>query len=501
MDTSASWEDRFERVVQVLYWLTLAIGVFLVFFKIGTEPRAYGAVGLCGAYVVFISVLPGKLARRDLIRQTVIVLGAASSMTAVGLTGGLDSPFLLFALIPVLDSAVVGGFRAGLGAAALSAGILTSLVLPINDPNWAILIQWVVLFLLVAVTFGYANRLLLQQGIQFTALAAATAETSSRLERLETAHALLTRLAAQAEAAELNPIEVGNAALESARVIVPFAAANVSLASDSGPVVVARMGDAPDHSETTLVSLRVGEREVGSVVLATDREVTQRQKESLDAALQPAGLAFANVLLLQSIARTAIKEERTRLARDLHDDIGPSLASLGLALDLAGLQHHAEPVLAAHLQDLRDSVGSLVENVRTTVADLRVPGEVPSLREVVFDIIRGRPGSQPAVLFQLNERHQARPSIAADINAIVTEVVRNAIRHADASTITIRGTVDFESGAIEIADDGSGFQADTVPPGHYGLIGIRERATRIKADVRMDSTSAGTTFLIRWGRR
>lgn len=501
MDTAAPWEDRFERVVQVLYWLTLALGVFLVFFQMGTDPRAYAAVGICGSYVILVSVLPKNVARRDLVRQTIIVAGSASTMTAVGMTGGLDSPFLLFSLIPVLDSAVVEGFRAGLGAAALSAGILTSLVLPLNDPNWAELVQWVVLFLLVAVTFGYANRLLLQQGIQFSALAAATAEASSRLERLETAHALLTRLAAQAEAAELNPIEVGSAALESARVIVPFAAANVSLASDSGPVVVARMGDAPDHSRTTVVVLRVGEREVGSVVLATDHEVTQRQKEALDAALQPAGLAFANVLLLQSIARTAIREERTRLARDLHDDIGPSLASLGLALDLAGLQHHAEPVLAAHLQDLRDSVGSLVENVRTTVADLRVPDEVPSIREVVFDTIRGRAGSEPAVLFQLNERHQARPSIAADINAIVMEVVRNAIRHSGASTITIRGTVDFESGAIEIADNGGGFQTDNIPPGHYGLIGIRERASRINAEVHLDSTSAGTIVLIRWGRK
>ena len=60
-------------------------------------------------------------------------------------------------------------------------------------------------------------------------------------------------------------------------------------------------------------------------------------------------MGFSNVLLLQEITRNAIKEERVRLARELHDEIGPSLASLGLALDVAMVQGIEDPALAGNL--------------------------------------------------------------------------------------------------------------------------------------------------------
>ncbi|MDH5372892.1 MAG: histidine kinase [Acidimicrobiia bacterium] len=499
LETTSRWDARLDQVVTWLLWLTLGLGVFIVFIEEGAVASSYTASAVSGAYVLAVTVIPREYARRRLVREAIIVGGSILTMTAIGITRDVNSPFLLLGLMPVLFAGIRSGFRAGIGTAALSAGILASIVIPLETPPVADLIRWSVLFFLVAITFGYAHRLLTEEGVRSDALAAVTAVNSARLERLESAHRLLTRLAAQAESAELNPIEVGGAALDSVRAIVPFAAASISLASDSGPVAVARVGEGGAGLIQTPIPLRVGEREVGVLMMATERAIPTQQEEAVAAVLQPAALAFSNVLLLQTIAKTAIKEERARLARELHDDIGPSLASLGLALDLAVLKYPSEPTLGVHLEELRQSVGHLVEDVRSTVSDLRAPGHVPPLSEAVFRVLGERQKDHPKVLYEVDERRTTRPSIAAEVNAIVCEAIRNVIHHAEASEVTVQGFVDFDRGSVEIVDDGKGFDADRVTDARFGLVGMRERANRIQARIDIMSDAEGTKITLSWG--
>lgn len=500
-DSTSPWDARLDYVVKWLLWITLTIGVFVAFLGTGPLVTSYVALAISGFYVLAATVLPGYFTRRRLVRETLIVAGSILTMTAVALTGNVDSPFLLLAMIPILFAGVRGGFRAGIGAAALSSGVLASLVIPLEDPPWVGLVQWTVLLFLVAVTFGFAHKLLLEEGARSDALAAASAENSVRLERLETAHRLLSLLAAQAETAELNPIEVGNAALNSVRGVVPFKAAILSLSSENGLVAVARAGEPKDGLKQSAFSMEAGGRQVGALVVGTDRDLTSIQRDSIEAVLQPAALAFSNVLLLQKIARTAIREERTRLARELHDDIGPSLASLGLALDLASIQYPTEPALGAHLQELRAGVGQLVEDIRTTVTDLRSADDVPSLGEVVNRLGRFDSDNAPTILFQVNELNQPRPSLASELNAIVSEAIRNAIHHANASTITISGVLDFAEGAIEVRDDGRGFDPNSIDSKRFGLIGMKERATSMGAILEIESTTIETIIRLSWGRK
>ncbi len=499
MDSSiARWDTRLDRAIVWLLWITLAVGVFTVFVRDGAIPSSYTASGLGAAFVLTMSVLPAHVGRRILVRELLIVAGSLLTMIAVAITGDVASPFLLLSLMPVLYAGIRGGFRAGIGAAALSAAILASVVIPKATPPWIELVQWMVLLFLVAVTFAYAQRLITEAGLRSDALAAASADTSARLERLETAHRLLTRLAARAESAELNPIEVGLAALDSVRGVVPYEAASINLASESGQVAVARIGEANSDLIRTAFPMRSGDREVGTVILGTNRELSTRQLDSVEAVLQPATLAFSNVLLLQQIARTAIREERNRLARELHDDIGPSLASLGLALDLAALQYPTEPALGAHLKDLRISVAHLVEDVRATVTDLRTGDHVRPLRDAVIEVARSTADQRPSILYEVLERRQIRPSIAGEVNAIVVEALRNAVNHADASTVTIRGYVDFNEGSIEVSDDGRGFDVDSVRAERFGLVGMRERAELIGASLDISSNDFSTSVVLSW---
>jgi signal transduction histidine kinase len=385
-----------------------------------------------------------------------------------------------------------------LATAGLATGVLVIISVGVDDFTLPLFFQWASLYLLIGFTFGQARRLLLEEGQRADALAAASIETTQRLERLERANTLLTRFTEIADTAELNPVTVGQAALDSLSEAGSFHAAVVALAGDDGPVVVARRGKEEPDDHRSIIPLSVGSRDVGMVVVISAEELTRAEYQATAESLQPVALAFSNVLLLQEIARRAIRGERARLARDLHDEIGPSLASLGLALDLALLQHPSDPDLAEHLRELRTSVGGMVEDVRSTVADLRMP-EQPSVTEVMKNLSAGVANGESEIDVRITERRPPRPSIAPDVIAIVTEAVRNAAQHSGSRTITVHGTVDFDEGSITVHDEGKGFHKDRVPDGHFGLVGMQERADRIGAALNITSTRGGTAVTVTWG--
>jgi signal transduction histidine kinase len=502
------WESRFHKVLLVLLWVALALGVFMTFWEarktaatlgantIGAD--AIGAAMSAGVFVLGSQILPRPYLRTTWVRELTSVVGVTLVMMAVSLSGGLTSPFLLLSMTPIMLAGVFGGFRSGLATAGLSAGILVIISVGIDDFDVALFFQWAGLYLLIGFTFGQARRLLVEEGARADALAAQSAEATRRLERLDRANSLLTRFTEVADTAELNPVTVGHEALKSLAEFGFFHAAVVALAGDEGPVVVARRGTEQRDDHRSIIPLSVGNRDVGMVVLISESEPSWTDHQAIVELLQPVALAFSNILLLQDIARRAIREERARLARDLHDEIGPSLASLGLALDLALLQHPADPDLADHLRELRTSVGDMVEDVRTTVADLRMP-EQPSVTEVLKSLSLSRNEGDPTIDIRVTERRPPRPSIAPDIVAIITEAVRNAIQHSGAGLITVHGTVDFDEGSITVHDEGKGFRQDRVPEGHYGLIGMAERAEQIGAAINITSTRDGTAVTVSWG--
>ncbi len=90
----------------------------------------------------------------------------------------------------------------------------------------------------------------------------------------------------------------------------------------------------------------------------------------------------------------------------------------------------------------------------------------------------------------------SRPTLIA---AITTEALRNAIIHSGASTVTVKGVSDFDKGTVIVHDDGSGFSPAKVPSGHFGLIGMEERAHKIEASLDIVSGASGTTVTVSWG--
>jgi len=77
--------------------------------------------------------------------------------------------------------------------------------------------------------------------------------------------------------------------------------------------------------------------------------------------------------------------------------------------------------------------------------------------------------------------------------------VRNSVNHSRGRSVAVKGWVDFDRGRVVVSDDGVGFDTAQVPQGHFGLIGMAERANM--SGVRLDVSSAetGTNVTIEWG--
>jgi len=502
--TAPVWENRFDRIANILQWMALAFGALFAFALDGATLATATAFTVTALYIVLFQSLPMRVRHGVWSGEVLAVTGVAVAMLAIGLTRDIESPYLLFSITPVLYSSAFAGWRRGIETALLASGVLIAIRSLASDDGLlgGSLFAWVAIYLLIAVTFSFARHLLLEASETNAALMAASAadrEQLDRLERLDASNKLLSALSELADGTELNPVAVGRAALDHLSSAVEFASAHVAIDSDDGPVVVAESGDRDMAYDSSLTSpLTVGSRDVGYVVMSRMEQFDPKEVGHVEEILTPVALSFANILLLQDIAHRAIQEERTRLARELHDEIGPSLASFGLSLDMAILQNADETELAAQLAALRAGVTELVEEVRGSVAELR-EAEPISLHEQAVLLSAEDTDELPKVTTALRENRPPPVEIGREVASVMSEAVRNARRHAEAHMVTIAGYVNYDSGEVSITDDGIGFDLKRQFKGHYGLTGMAERAAKVGGKLDVHSSPTGTTVTVRWG--
>jgi len=136
--------------------------------------------------------------------------------------------------------------------------------------------------------------------------------------------------------------------------------------------------------------------------------------------------------------------------------------------------------------------------VRHTVSDLR-HDDVPSVVEQAHRIAADIGPDAPAIIIDINERRPPRPVVTVELTSILTEAVRNAVDHADATMIRIEGFTDRDHGRLVVSDDGKGFDPSLQPKGHFGLVGMRERAAEIGAELTIEAAPGqGCRVTIEW---
>ena len=493
------WETKVHRTVVIGQWVALAVGIIADFVQTGGQELSFGAAALASVYVVGTTVIPEKRFTERFGAETITLIGAVIVLLALTLTGAAASPYLLLSMGPPIFATIYGGLRTGLTTGLLSAGLLTIVTLA-ADHHIVDAAPAMALYLVFVLLVGVIRKLLEDINQQVSELTEEKASTAEQLERLEQIHGDLVRLSEDVSTGRLNAIEVGADRLEAILRRIPGSAGRLALHGEDGPVVIVARGIPDEDGQVSRLPLTTSDLEVGYLELTSTVPLSDTDVESISEELVPVSLAFANLQLLQAIVGSAVAEERTRLAREMHDEIGPALASLGLALDMAAMQQADRPAVAADLQVLRSNVTKLVEDVRAAVADLRTaPG--PTLTARILHSTASLNGGPPVVV-DIDERRPPRAALIADLTSIVTEAARNAHNHSRASKIVISGQVDRSFGTCSVVDDGVGFNPENEPDGHYGLIGMRERAVKVGASIKIDSKpGVGTAVTVEWGVR
>ncbi len=211
--------------------------------------------------------------------------------------------------------------------------------------------------------------------------------------------------------------------------------------------------------------------------LSRERDVRRRAEE--DARLR-------QELLAQAV------DEKIRLGRDLHDGIIQSLYAVGLTLETIRPQLQHDPAGAERrLDEVRASLNTAIRDVRTYITglapeNLRRADFARSVATLAEQLRAGR-----TARFELNVDDEAgarlTPEQHVEALQIVREAISNALRHGEATHITLR--LHHGDGAIGllIQDNGRGFDSARPPGGGHGLANMKARAARLGADLRIDS--------------
>ena len=495
----APWEFRLHRSVTIGQFIVLVPAVAINLIATGGTGNSLLAMAVATLYVLGSAAIPESWYRIRFGAEAITLVGAFLTITAVTLTGGISSLYVLLSTGPSIFATIYGGLRTGLTTGLLSAGLL-ALVSISQGEDLAQALPGMALYLAFVLLVTVIRRLLEDAHRQAGELAQERESATQKLENLEEIHSVLLRLSEDISAGRLNAVEVAADTLEAILARIPGSSGRLVLEDEEGPVTLASRGVPPDDPQSYRIPLATADAEVGALELLTPDHLSRADLIDIEAFVQPVSIAFANLGLLQDIVGSAVAEERIRLAREMHDEIGPSLASLGLALDMAAMQQAQHVELAGDLKVLRTNVTKLVEDVRASVADLRsAPG--PTLTARLLQATAGF-DSDPLVVVDLEERRPPRPAVIGDLTSILTEATRNAYVHSGGSKIVVSGRIDRSFGVCSVIDDGAGFDPLNEPDGHFGLTGMRERAEKIGAKISFHSVPGeGTTVTVEWGNR
>lgn len=264
-----------------------------------------------------------------------------------------------------------------------------------------------------------------------------------------------------------------------------------------------RVSNLPPSALTHLPLTYQTER-VGELILAPrarGESFSPADMKLINIIAQQAGVAAYTVHLNNDLQKsrerlvTAQEEERRRLRRDLHDGVGPTLASLSQRLDTAADLVESDPTRSVQLlKELKGQVKGTLAEIRRLVYALRPPvldefGLISAIREHLAQY--SGPGGV-TVTFDVTEPMPPLPA-AVEVAAyrIALEAFTNIINHAEATACHIKVRTEDNHLVLEVADNGKGI-SDNRHTG-VGLTSMRERATELGGEYFIENIPAGGT--------
>lgn len=249
------------------------------------------------------------------------------------------------------------------------------------------------------------------------------------------------------------------------------------------------------------------EGELPGVLLAGKRDIpgfNPSQIEVFQGLTRHFALVIQNLLFLQEIKYRSILDERSRLAREIHDGLAQTLGYLKLqnAQLQRALGEGELETLDSLLEQHRQVIFEAYHDAREAIDGLQIdPGneDFSSWVNKLAEIFAQSSGWD-RVRIHLDQELEPPPEIQVQLIRIVQEAFSNIRKHADASAVEVIGRADRGGLFMEIRDDGRGFSPEELEKiSRHGLQGMRERAALIAADLHLESSpGAGTAVRLSW---
>lgn len=221
---------------------------------------------------------------------------------------------------------------------------------------------------------------------------------------------------------------------------------------------------------------------------------------------QRAALADANVKLARyaaTVAQLSVSQERNRMARELHDTLAHSLSAVSVQLEAAEAL-----INSARVDDGRTMLGQAQATARQGLGEAR--RAILALRASPLEdlglagAIRARAESaaqRAGFALTLNlpaQLGEVGLEVEECVYRIADEALENAVRHAQATAVTVQLVVEGGNLVLTVIDDGQGFGWVQMPEGHFGMQGMQERAALVGGQLSVVSTpEMGTRVVVR----
>jgi two-component system, NarL family, sensor kinase len=269
----------------------------------------------------------------------------------------------------------------------------------------------------------------------------------------------------------------------------------------NGDTEISTVGLVPSDRDLADVPLSYKDIQIGHLYVAPRHphtNLSNRDHTLLSDLAQQLGVALYAIRASEQVQEsraalvTAREEERRRIRRDLHDGLGPTLASMKLQLAAASRVLEAEPGRAAHLLDeVRTCMDDTTADIRRLVYGLRPP----LIDELgLIAALRSHPAAQSGL--DLTVCPENLPELPAAVEValyrIASEAIHNAARHSGGLRCTVIITVTADEVSMLVEDDGRGLPEPLVAG--VGVSAMRERAAELGGTLDW-SGATGTTVM------
>lgn len=528
-------------------WLNLIPALLA---SIGQREATWAIAGLTAIVVnIGITCFPARLNEALRRRPWLLAIDLLACGLIIGLTGGWDTPYYLYAFSPLL----AGAFFFELGGALITAAGMAGLFVIAGWPGaslaeaWPGLVTQLVGYFLIAGTFGYAASLL-------NRLQTSHADLSRAHRDLEIIHSLNFSLQSAVDVHEVEervlaavtddlgfPLAMVALIDEKDETIAAWLgkstgkgsfplgetpqATRFPLSLDNSPISATLADGQPRLSTNPIVTpseqvnqhlrdrvfhvfpMLLRGHQVGVLLVNSTGDFEPSRMHSLQAIASQAAVAVGTTMLcIDRAQRLAVQEERIRIAREIHDTVSQSLFGMTYTLDAcAKLLPDSPDQVKTELAEVTRLADAARQQLRRSIMDIW-PSEMTaqSFSGDLFTYLHEHCQADGLNLsVDVRGDFQRLPArVRRDLYRIAQESLTNTVRYAAANQMSICLDIGQQSVTLAARDDGQGFNvrdalARERDREHFGLRGMQERASTLGGRVEfLSQPGSGTTVLV-----